>query len=94
MLDPRCPPRRAARRARSDDPRRPPAGLRSVFERLHKTVLLVTHDIGEAAAIGDEIALMRGGRVVQRGSFRDLLDRPADPFVTAHGVQRPPAWAS
>ena len=30
--------------------------LRSVFERLHKTVLLVTHDIGEAAAIGDEIA--------------------------------------
>ena len=68
--------------------------LRSVFERLHKTVLLVTHDIGEAAAIGDEIALMRGGRVVQRGCFRDLLDRPADPFVTAFlTAQRPPAWA-
>jgi osmoprotectant transport system ATP-binding protein len=68
--------------------------LRAVFERLHKTVLFVTHDIGEAATIGHEIALMRAGRVVQRGTFRDLIERPADPFVTAFlTAQRPAAWA-
>lgn len=68
--------------------------LRAVFERLGKTVLFVTHDVGEAAAIGDEIALMRAGRVLQRGTFRDLIDRPADPFVTAFlTAQRPVAWA-
>jgi osmoprotectant transport system ATP-binding protein len=68
--------------------------LRAVFERLGKTVLFVTHDVGEAAAIGDEIALMRAGRVVQRGTFRDLIERPADPFVTAFlTAQRPVAWA-
>ncbi|HYJ34058.1 MAG TPA: ATP-binding cassette domain-containing protein [Candidatus Binatia bacterium] len=67
--------------------------LRAVFERLHKTVLFVTHDVGEAATIGDEIALMRAGRVVQRGAFRDLIDRPADPFVTAFlTAQRTVAW--
>lgn len=67
--------------------------LRAVFERLHKTVLFVTHDVAEAATIGDEIALMREGRVVQRGAFRDLIDRPADPFVTAFlTAQRAVAW--
>jgi len=67
--------------------------LRAVFERLHKTVLFVTHDIGEAAAIGDEIVLLRAGRIVQRGTFRDLVERPAEPFVTAFlTAQRGVAW--
>ena len=35
--------------------------LRAIFERLRKTVLFVTHDMAEAAYVGDEIALMRGG---------------------------------
>jgi osmoprotectant transport system ATP-binding protein len=63
--------------------------LRSAFERLRKTVLFVTHDVSEAAFVGDEIAVMRAGRVIQRGSLRDLSERPADPFVTAFlGAQR------
>jgi osmoprotectant transport system ATP-binding protein len=67
--------------------------LRAVFERLHKTVLFVTHDVAEAAMIGDEMALMRAGSVIQRGVFRDLIDRPVDPFVTAFlTAQRPVAW--
>lgn len=67
--------------------------LHDVFDRLHKTVLFVTHDVGEAAIVGAEIALMRAGRVVQRGTFRDLLDRPSEPFVTAFlTAQRPVAW--
>jgi osmoprotectant transport system ATP-binding protein len=55
--------------------------LRRVFERLRKTVLFVTHDMGEAAYVGDEIALMRAGRILQRGTFDALTQQPADPFV-------------
>ncbi|HEV8479878.1 MAG TPA: ATP-binding cassette domain-containing protein [Candidatus Eisenbacteria bacterium] len=56
--------------------------LRDIVRRLQKTALLVTHDMAEAAYLGDEIAVLRDGRVVQRGTARDLLERPADPFVT------------
>jgi len=64
--------------------------LKLLFEKLRKTVLFVTHDIAEAAFLGGEIALMRLGRIVQRGAFEDLLRRPADPFVTEFiRAQRP-----
>ena len=56
--------------------------LKDIFARLGKTVVLVTHDMHEAAHFADEIVLMRGGRVVQRGTLDDLLARPSDPFVT------------
>ena len=56
--------------------------LRRVFEQLRKTVLFVTHDIAEAAYIAGELAIMRAGKVLQRGSLRDLVRNPADPFVT------------
>ncbi len=64
--------------------------LKGIFERLRKTVLFVTHDMAEAAFIADEMAILRGGRVLQRGSFRDLVRGPADPFVTEFiRAQRP-----
>ena len=56
--------------------------LKEIFARLGKTVVLVTHDMHEAAHFGHEIVLMREGRVVQRGTLEDLLARPAEPFVT------------
>ncbi|MGA9522734.1 MAG: ATP-binding cassette domain-containing protein [Myxococcaceae bacterium] len=56
--------------------------LRSIFARLGKTVVLVTHDLGEAVFFADEIALMRDGRIVQRGTLRALVERPVEPFVT------------
>jgi osmoprotectant transport system ATP-binding protein len=56
--------------------------LREIFRVLKKTVVLVTHDMGEAALLGDEMVLMRAGRIVQRGPIRELLDEPQDPFVT------------
>ena len=56
--------------------------LKSIFSRLARTVVLVTHDMHEAAHFADEIVLMREGRVVQRGTLDDLLARPAEPFVT------------
>jgi osmoprotectant transport system ATP-binding protein len=57
--------------------------LKRIFAELDKTVVLVTHDMAEAAYLGDDIALMRDGRVLQRGTMRELLDAPADPFVRA-----------
>jgi osmoprotectant transport system ATP-binding protein len=58
--------------------------LHAAFVRLHKTVVLVTHDLAEAAlfAGGGTLVLMRDGAIVQKGPLGDLLDRPADPFVT------------
>jgi osmoprotectant transport system ATP-binding protein len=56
--------------------------LKSIFQRLGKTVLLVTHDLGEAVYLADKITLLHEGRVVQSGAYRELLKHPADPFVT------------
>jgi osmoprotectant transport system ATP-binding protein len=55
--------------------------LKEIFARLRQTVLFVTHDLAEAIYFGDEIVLMNGGRIVQKGSVTDLREKPADPFV-------------
>jgi len=57
--------------------------LRAIFRSLGKTVIIVTHDVGEAAHLADVVVLMRAGRVVQQGPFATLASAPADPFVTA-----------
>jgi osmoprotectant transport system ATP-binding protein len=56
--------------------------LRDIFRSLGKTVVLVTHDLGEAAFFADRVVLMRDGQIVQEGTPQDLWHRPADPFVT------------
>jgi osmoprotectant transport system ATP-binding protein len=56
--------------------------LKALFSRLGKTVLLVTHDMDEAAFLADEIAVMRHGKILQRGPFDELVARPKDAFVT------------
>jgi len=56
--------------------------LRQIFGSLHKTVVMVTHDLSEAAFLADTIVLMRQGRIVQQGSLDDMLSKPADEFVT------------
>ena len=58
------------------------AELKQTFETLGKTVVLVTHDMNEAAFLADTIVLMKDGRLVQRGTFDELNRAPADPFVT------------
>jgi osmoprotectant transport system ATP-binding protein len=63
--------------------------LRDVFRKLGKSVLVVTHDMAEAAYLADSIAVMREGEVVQRGTMKDLVDTPAHPFVAEFvGAQR------
>lgn len=56
--------------------------LAELFTRLSATVVLVTHDLGEAVRLGHTLVLMRGGRIVQQGRIEDLRERPADAFVT------------
>jgi len=56
--------------------------LKGIFARLQQTVLFVTHDLAEATYFGDEIVLMNDGRVVQKGSIKELREKPADPFVS------------
>ena len=68
--------------------------LRQIFQTLSKTVVLVTHDLAEAAFLADEIVLLRDGMVVQHGTIDDLFERPADDFVRQFvRAQRPP-WES
>jgi osmoprotectant transport system ATP-binding protein len=56
--------------------------LKEIFQRLNQTAILVTHDLAEAAYLGDEIVLMSEGRVVQRGTLRELKEQPANSFVS------------
>lgn len=55
--------------------------LRNIFRELGKTVLLVTHDMGEAGYLGDHIVLLREGDVAQQGTMHALLNSPANEFV-------------
>jgi osmoprotectant transport system ATP-binding protein len=55
--------------------------LREVFQRLGKTVAIVTHDLSEAAFFGGTVLLFQAGHVVQKGSIDELVKNPATPFV-------------
>ncbi|MBA4490470.1 ATP-binding cassette domain-containing protein [uncultured Paracoccus sp.] len=46
-----------------------------------RTILFVSHDLDEAFKLGNRIALMEGGRIVQTGTAREILARPASPYV-------------
>jgi glycine betaine/proline transport system ATP-binding protein len=50
-------------------------------QELGKTIIFITHDLNEAMFLGDRIAVMRDGRVVQIGSAEEILTDPADDYV-------------
>lgn len=65
--------------------------LKRIFGELSSTVVLVTHDMAEAAYFADCIVLLRQGAIVQEGTLDELLNTPADPFVTQFiNAQRSP----
>ena len=66
--------------------------LRDIFRTLEKTVVMVTHDIHEAAFFGNTIFLLRAGRIVQRGTIDQLVSQPADPFVTDFVQAQRSSW--
>jgi glycine betaine/proline transport system ATP-binding protein len=77
--------------------------LLDLQQQLGKTIVFITHDLNEAMYLGDRIAVMRDGRVVQVGTGEQVLSEPADEYVaqfvadvdrsrvlTAGSVMRPP----
>jgi osmoprotectant transport system ATP-binding protein len=66
--------------------------LSRIVRELDKTVLLVTHDMSEAAFLAREVALMRAGRLVQRGALKELLEAPNDPFVESFLRAQQKTW--
>jgi osmoprotectant transport system ATP-binding protein len=56
--------------------------LRNIFRVLRKTSIMVTHDMGEAAFFGDRVLLLSEGAIVQDGKLQDLIDRPANDYVS------------
>ena len=70
--------------------------LKAIFRRLAKTVVLVTHDLSEAAFLADTIVLMKQGRIVQAGQFSDFIEHPVDTFVEhfVHAQMRRPPVAN
>lgn len=55
--------------------------LVALQQKLHKTIVFVSHDLDEAIALGGRIVLMRDGEIVQDGAAIDFLTRPADDYV-------------
>ncbi|MBC8042316.1 MAG: ABC transporter ATP-binding protein [Rhizobacter sp.] len=65
--------------------------LKEIFQSLGATVVLVTHDISEAAFLAETLVLLHEGRIVQHGSLAELVRSPASPFVTRFvNAQRSP----
>ena len=57
------------------------AELNTLQTQKHKTILFITHDLEEALRLGDRIALMKDGAVVQIGTPQEIIENPADAFV-------------
>ncbi|MDQ0646477.1 ABC-type proline/glycine betaine transport system ATPase subunit [Microbacterium natoriense] len=55
--------------------------LLELQEKLQKTIVFITHDLNEAMFLGDRIAVMRDGRIVQIGTPEDILTDPANDYV-------------
>ncbi len=63
--------------------------LRAAFRTLKKTVVIVTHDMAEAAYLADVVAVMKDGKILQRAPIAELAASPAHPFVAELlGAQR------
>lgn len=64
-----------------------------IQEKIHKTIVFVTHDITEALKMGDKIAIMNEGKLVQYGTPREILQDPENAFVEEFmGTDRNMKW--
>ncbi|MEO5757105.1 MAG: glycine betaine/L-proline ABC transporter ATP-binding protein [Mesorhizobium sp.] len=57
--------------------------LRDIQQEVKKTIVFITHDLDEALKLGDQIAILRNGEVIQQGSSQDIVLRPADEYVAS-----------
>ena len=63
--------------------------FRDLQRRLGTTVILVTHDLREACRLGDRLALLHEGRLMQTGAASEFLREPADAYVREFFLERP-----
>lgn len=55
--------------------------LLSIQRKLEKTIIFITHDINEAFKLGDRVAIMHNGRIIQSGTPEEMSTNPADDYV-------------
>jgi glycine betaine/proline transport system ATP-binding protein len=55
--------------------------LLDLQKEIKKTVVFITHDLDEALRLGDKIAILRDGEVIQQGTSQDIVLRPADDYI-------------
>jgi glycine betaine/proline transport system ATP-binding protein len=55
--------------------------LLALQKEFHKTIIFVSHDLDEALKLGNQIAILEGGRIIQSGSCEDIVLRPATGYV-------------
>ncbi|QDR79833.1 quaternary amine ABC transporter ATP-binding protein [Sporomusa termitida] len=55
--------------------------LLSIQKKVRKTIIFITHDINEAFKIGNRVAILKDGRLIQTGTPEELLEKPADGYV-------------
>jgi glycine betaine/proline transport system ATP-binding protein len=56
--------------------------LLDLQERLQKTIIFITHDVNEAFKLGDRVAVMKDGRVVQVGTPEEIIEAPANEYIS------------
>jgi glycine betaine/proline transport system ATP-binding protein len=56
--------------------------LLDLQERLQKTIIFITHDVNEAFKLGDRVAVMKDGRVVQVGTPEEIIEAPANDYIS------------
>lgn len=55
--------------------------LKSLFQKLQKLVIIVTHDLAEAAFLGDTVSVLLDGKLLQHGSFKELRMQPKHEYI-------------
>ncbi|TGU11265.1 proline/glycine betaine ABC transporter ATP-binding protein, partial [bacterium M00.F.Ca.ET.156.01.1.1] len=57
--------------------------LLELQKELKKTVVFITHDLDEALRLGDKIAILRDGEIIQQGTAAEIVMSPADSYIEA-----------
>lgn len=56
--------------------------LLELQDELHKTIVFITHDLDEALRLGDQIAILRDGAIIQQGTGQEIVLKPADAYIS------------
>jgi glycine betaine/proline transport system ATP-binding protein len=55
--------------------------LLALQSKLNKTIVFITHDLGEALKLGDNIAILKDGKVAQQGDPQEIVMHPSDAYI-------------